>query len=91
MANRNKESARHAQVMEELRTIAKEEEAQSFMLKFNGENDAKAYVAKLAEERRKSLELRGVEARRRRQFEDEEHSKAVEAAFIEGALQSDCK
>ena len=91
LANRNKESARHAQVMEELRTIAKEEEAQSFMLKFNGENDAKAYVAKLAEERRKSLELRGVEARRRRQFEDEEHSKAVEAAFIEGALQSDCK
>ena len=91
LANRNKESARHAEVMEELRNIAKEEEAQSFMLKFDAENDAKAYVAKLAEERRKSLQLRGVEARRRRQFEEEEHSRAIESALIEGALQSDCK
>ena len=91
MANRNKESARHAKVMEELRAIAKEKEAQSFMLKFNAENDAKAYIAKLSEERRKSLELRGVEARRRRQFEEQQHAKAVESALIEGALQSDCK
>jgi len=91
LANRNKESARHAKVMEELRSIAKEEEAQSFMLKFNAENDAKNYIAKMAEERRNSLQLRGVEARKRREFEEEQHSKAVEAALVEGALQSDCQ
>lgn len=91
LAGRNKESARHAKVMEELRSIAKEEEAQTFMLKFQGENDAKDYVAKMAEERRKSLQLRGVEARKRREFEEEQHAKAVEATLIEGALKSDCK
>jgi hypothetical protein len=91
LAGRNKESARHAKVMEELRSIAIENEAQSFMLKFSAENDAKEYVAKLAEERRKSLQLRGIEARKRRQLEEEEHSKAIESALIEGALQSDCK
>ena len=91
LASRNKESKRHATVMEELRSIAKEEEAQKFMLKFQGENDAKDYIAKMAEERRKSLQLRGVEAGRRREVEEEQHAKAVEAAFIEGALKSDCK
>lgn len=91
LASRNKESARHAKAMEELRNIAKENEAQSFMLKFDAENDAKAYISKLAEERRKSLKLRGVEARKRRQYEDEQHSKAIESALIEGALQSDCQ
>eukprot|EP00536_Pseudo-nitzschia_multiseries_P006980 jgi/Psemu1/194356/e_gw1.156.99.1 len=91
LAGRNKESARHAKVMEELRAIATEKEAESFMLKFNADNDAKAYIAKLAEERRKSLQLRGEEARKRRQYEDEQHSKAIENALIEGALQSDCQ
>mmetsp|Transcript_13390 Transcript_13390/g.37707 ORF Transcript_13390/g.37707 Transcript_13390/m.37707 type:complete len:691 (+) Transcript_13390:165-2237(+) len=91
LAGRNKESARHARVMEELRAIANEKEAESFMLKFNADNDAKAYIAKLAEERRKSLQLRGQEARKRRQYEDEQHSKAIENALKEGALQSDCQ
>ena len=77
--------------MEELRTLAKEDEAESFMLKFNADNDAKAYIAKLAEERRKSLQFRGKEARKRRQYEEEEHSKAIENALVEGALQSECK
>ena len=91
LAGRNKESARHAKVMEEIRTIANEKEAESFMLKFSADNDAKEYIAKLAEERRKSLQLRGIEAKKRRQFEEEEHSKAIENALLEGALQSDCK
>ena len=91
LAARNKESARHDKVMEELRNIAIEEQAQSFMLKFNAENDAKGYIAKLAEERRKSLQLRGIEAKKRRQYEEEKHAKAVEANLVEGALQSDCK
>jgi hypothetical protein len=91
LAGRNKESAQHAETMEELRSLAKEKEAESYMLKFNGENDAKAYLAKCAEERRKSLQLRGKEARKIRQYEEEEHSKAIETALIDGALQSDCK
>lgn len=91
LAGRNKESAQHAITMEELRALAKEKEAESYMLKFNGENDAKAYLAKCAEERRKSLQLRGKEARKVRQYEEEEHSRAIENALIDGALQSDCK
>jgi len=91
LAGRNKESARHANVMEELRTIAKEKEAESFMLKFNAENDAKAYIAKLADDRRKSLQLRGEEARKHRQYEDEQHSKAIGNALKNCALQSDCQ
>mmetsp|Transcript_33360 Transcript_33360/g.37295 ORF Transcript_33360/g.37295 Transcript_33360/m.37295 type:complete len:691 (-) Transcript_33360:200-2272(-) len=91
LAGRNKESVRHANAMEELRTLAKEKEAESFILKFGAENDAKAYLAKLAEERRQSLQLRGREARKARQYEEEEHSKAIENALIEGALQSDCQ
>lgn len=91
LAARNRESARHAKVMEELRNIAIEDEVQSFMLKFQAENDAKEYVAKLAEERRKSLQLRGIEARRARHYEEEKRSKEIEARIMEGAIQSDCQ
>ena len=62
LAGRNKESARHAKVMQELRALSIEQETESFMLKFAAQDDAKAYLAKLAEERRQSLELRGKEA-----------------------------
>jgi hypothetical protein len=91
LAGRNKESARHAKVMEELRSLAKEKEAESFMLKWAAEEDVKAYLAKVAEERRQSLQFRAKEARKRRQLEQEEHAKAVHEALVEGALQSDCK
>ena len=91
LAGRNKESVRHAKVMEELRCIAREKEAESYMLKFAGERDAKAYLAKLAEERRQSLQLRGREARKVRQYEEEEHAKAVQEAIANGLLQSECK
>lgn len=91
LAGRNKESARHAKAMEEIRSLAKEREAKSFMLKFEAERDAKAYLAKLAEQRRQSLQLRAKDARKIRQYEEEEHSKAIENALIEGALQSDCQ
>jgi hypothetical protein len=91
IAGRNKESQRHAIVMEELRSLAKEQEAESFMLKWAGEEDAKAYLAKLAEERRKSLQLRGQEAIKRRQYEDEDHAKAVQKAIEDGILQSECR
>jgi hypothetical protein len=91
LAGRNKESARHAKVMEELRCIAREKEAESYMLKFAGERDAKAHLAKLAEERRKSLQLRAKEARKIRQYEEEEHAKAVQEAIADGLLKSECK
>ena len=91
LAGRNKESARHAEVMQELRSIAQEKEAESFMLKWAGENDAKAYIAKVAEERRKSLQFRGQEAKKHREFEEEEHQKAVASALEDGKLQSQCK
>jgi len=91
LAGRNRESARHAKTMEEIRALAKEKEAESFMLKFEGERDAKAYLVKLAEQRRQSLQLRAKDARKIRQYEEEEYSKAIENALIEGALQSDCQ
>lgn len=91
LAARNKESARHAKVMEELRNVAMEQEAESFMLKFAGENDAKDYLKKVAEERRKSLHGRGEESMRRRKWEQEQHDTAVNEALKEGELQSGCK
>jgi hypothetical protein len=91
LAGRNKESVRHAKVIEELQSLAREKEAESFMLKWAGEEDVKVYLAKVAEERRKSLQFRAIEARKVRQLEQEEHAKAVHEALIDSALQSDCK
>ena len=91
LAARNKESFRHAQVMQELRSLNLEKETESFMLKFAAENDAKAYIKQLAEERRRSLQQRGHEARRQRIYEDEQRHKATSEAIQEGKLQSECK
>ena len=91
LAARNKESFRHAQVMQELRSLNLEKETESFMLKFAAENDAKAYIKQLAEERRRSLQQRGQEARRQRIYEDEQRHKATSEAIQEGKLQSECK
>jgi hypothetical protein len=91
LAGRNKESVRHAKVMEELRCIAREKEAESYILKWAGEKDAEAYLKKLEEERRKSLQLRGQEARKARQYEEEVHAKAVSDAIADGELQSACE
>jgi hypothetical protein len=91
LANRNKESARHAKVMTELRTLAKEKEAESFVLKWAGEADAKAYLEKLSADRRKSLKLRGEENKRHLALESEQQAKSRREAMAEGALQSECK
>jgi hypothetical protein len=77
--------------MEELRCIAREKEAESYILKWAGEKDAEAYLKKLEEERRKSLQLRGQEARKARQYEEEVHAKAVSDAIADGELQSACE
>eukprot|EP00934_Nitzschia_sp_Nitz4_P001106 Nitzschia sp. Nitz4//scaffold76_size158648//55285//57377//NITZ4_002541-RA/size158648-processed-gene-0.236-mRNA-1//1//CDS//3329557830//1106//frame0 len=88
---RNRERARHAKVMEELRVLNNEKEAESFMLKFAAENDAKEYIQQLAKERRESLHLRGQEAKRKRNLEDEQKQQAVVSAIQEGVLQSECQ
>lgn len=80
LANRNKERAKHAKVMEELRDLARDKETESFMLKWAGENDAKVYLAKCQEEARKSLQLRNSEARRHREIEEQQRIEALVAA-----------
>ena len=70
---RNQEKARHAKVMEELGSIAKEQETESYLLKWNGEDDAKKYLAELAQERRNSIRRRNEEARRHRELDDESY------------------
>ena len=91
LAARNKESARHAQVMSELRSIAQEQESESYMLKWAGENDAKEYLKKMQEERRKSLQQRGEHSKEVRQWEEDQHNQRVNEAIQDGILQSECK
>ena len=59
LASWNAERAKHAKVMKQLNDISRQKESESFALKWAGENDAKDYLAKLEEERRQSLQLRG--------------------------------
>ncbi len=91
LASRNKESFRHAKVMQELRALTFEKETESFLLKVAAENDAKAYLQKLADERRESLKIRGKEARRQRMYEEEQVRQAVVDALKEEILQSECE
>ena len=91
LAFRNKEKVRHTKVMDELRSIAKEQEAESYMLKWAGEDDAKAYLADLEEERRKSLQRRGEEARRHREIDDALRRDEIIRNQEDEALRSACK
>jgi len=88
---RNEERSRHAKVMEELKSLAHEKETESLMLKWAGEEDAKAYLAKLEEERRQSFKFRNKEGRRHRELEEEAHQQAVKEAHVEEELQAACK
>ena len=91
LAGRNKESARHAEVMKEIRALAHEKQTESFVLKWAGENDAKEYIAKMAEDRRKSLQFRGEEKRRHAMHDADLKAKQLNEAAAEGALQSACE
>ena len=91
LAGRNKESARHAQVMKEIQSLASEKQTESFVLKWAGENDAKEYLSKVAEERRKSLKFRGEENKRHMAYYADQKSKELNEAAAEGALQSECE
>jgi hypothetical protein len=76
--------------MEELKSIALEKETESLMLKWAGEEDAKAYLAQLEEERRQSFKLRNMEGRRHRELDEEAHNQAVQDAHDEEKLQAAC-
>lgn len=75
---RNKESAKFSKVMSELQAIAQEKEAESYVLKWAGERDAKEYLAKCEEERRQSAAFRNKEGRRHRQIEQDQRDKELD-------------
>mmetsp|Transcript_9168 Transcript_9168/g.23220 ORF Transcript_9168/g.23220 Transcript_9168/m.23220 type:complete len:772 (+) Transcript_9168:255-2570(+) len=91
LAGRNKESARHATVMKELRSLAKQKEADDYMLKWGGENDVKDYLSQMAEERRKSLQQRAIEAWKARKHEEDEHAQAIQESLKDMVLKSECQ
>ncbi len=77
LAFRNEEARNHDAVMRELVSLAKEQEHESYMLKWAGENDAKEYLAGEEELRRQSLAFRNAEGRRHREIEEEEKMKEL--------------
>lgn len=88
LARRNAESVHHAQVMEELRVLAREQETESYVLKWAGEKDAKDYLARMAEERRQSLQLRGKQTVHHRQVESEQHDRELMQAHQDEDLRA---
>ena len=77
LENRNRERARHAQVMQELSNIAQQQESESLALEMAGHRDAQEYLRELAAERRRSLQLRGRDMTRRRDCEREMHYQEI--------------
>jgi hypothetical protein len=66
---RNSEALRHAQVMSELHMLALEQERESLVLKWAGEDDAKAHLDKMDAERRQALQLRAQQWHQQREVE----------------------
>lgn len=91
LAFRNKEKARHAKVMDEIQSLAREQEAESYVLKWAGEDDVKAYLAEVEAKRRKSLQFRGQEARRHRDIKNETYQQEIFRNQEDEALRSACK
>ncbi len=77
LAFRNKERARHANVMAELRSIALEKEHESYALKWAGERDAEDYLAELKQQRRQSLQVRGKQKIHEREMQNLLHDKEL--------------
>jgi len=88
LAQCNAERLQHVKVMEELQMIAREKETESLVLKWAGEEDAKAYLAKLEEERRQSLQLRAKQTLHHRQIESEERNQELQAQHEDEELRS---
>ncbi len=91
MEFRTVEAKRHAAVLAELKHVAREREAESMVLKWAGEEDAKVYKREMEEERRRSLQFRNEEGVRHRQLDEEmRHMEMNERAENE-TLMAACK
>ena len=89
MENRNADRARHAKVMGELRGIAMEQERDSYILKWDAENDVKEYKKELQQKRKESLMLRGEEVVRIRRQEDADESQRLQQAHQDEILKAE--
>ncbi len=90
-AFRNAEGVRHRAVMEELKALSLEKDHEDFILKWAGEDDAKAHIADQEEQRRQSLAFRNREGKRHRDLEEEARSAEVQKAHEEELLQAACQ
>ena len=88
MAGRNEERSHHAKVMKELEQVAREKEAESYVLKWAGEKDVQEYERKIKQERKESLEQRGKESVRIRKQEVEERQQELQSAHEDEVLRS---
>ena len=86
--HRNQERAQHAKVMEEIQSITKEQNSESLILKWAGENDTKEYLARKEEERRKSFAFRNQEGKRHRALDVEACNTNLLQAHTEELLQA---
>lgn len=78
LANRNRECVQHAKLMTELQALTREKESESYVLKWAGEADAKAYLDHLEEEKRKSLQLRGTMTLQARVVEESQRQQELQ-------------
>jgi hypothetical protein len=85
---RNRERAQHAKVLEELRMLSIEKQAESYFLKWASENDVKAHITKLEAERRNSLKLRGQQIIHQRRVENDQRQKTLVKLHEDEALRA---
>ena len=85
---RNQELAGHDKVMKELEALALDQQHESIVLKWAGENDTKEYLARIEHERRKSLQFRNQEGKRHRELDDEAYNATVLQAHEDEVLQA---
>ncbi len=70
-AFRGRECVLHRELMKELKDIVKEQEHESFVLKWAAQDDVKKYLRQVADDRRKSFAFRNAEAKRHRDLEEQ--------------------
>jgi len=90
-AFRNAEGVRHRKVMDELKSICREKEKESFLLKWAGEEDGKAYLKEQDNLRRKSLQFRNEEGKRHRMIDEEMRYEEIQKKHEEQLLKSACQ
>lgn len=88
LACRNQERSNHAKVVQELQALAREKEAESFALKWAGESDAKAYLARLQVERRLSLQQRCKQVLHHRDVDASQRERELQQAAEDERLRS---